>query len=571
MKRRSVFHAVGTGKRVLAAAFALAGVTGAFAVWFVPNVYSRPGIPDYDQRRRDLPDHGNAYCVPTSCVDMLKYMSENGLPGMDGSFGNSYDDVTNFIFNLSVQMGTTTAHGTHSGPAFDVMFNWTNSRTNKLLVHTLYGASWDWGKGTIRNRIAEGAICRIGYGRYYNYGGSWHRDGGHSMALVGYNFSGSQDFFRVRDPAKADGDLDKQGDFVTEDYDTRNLTFTTTTWGRRTHAMCTLFTGDNGANNQRHVYDGMHCILPVFAGWLNTEVYTSGGPGPKPVPGKFKASPPPFTSTSPWNFGDPTPVTQSFTPFDTVVDWCYDIGMLGVFYITPAGKIYYANLTTGDHFFIQTIPGARKLVVAGTTLDLFVLASTNAGDTLVRLERDQMTLEEGKVMNIAVLRKTVALPGRASALDVDPFAGGVAVLSKDMDKVWSFGEDLLPKTTTPVSPPPSGSGEPIFRIDPAFGEIVYTRRGSSQFFAILRGGPSRGPRTSPSFAQGIESIELCGNGVVMVQDGGRLYTYDHAGQEVQTQLSGLAVNGPTKLIRSHVAADTSQMVGPEWRDVSPED
>jgi len=570
MKRRSVFHAVGTGKRVLAAAFALAGVTGAFAVWFVPNVYSRPGIPDYDQRRRDLPGHGGMYCVPTSYVDILKYMSDNGMPGMDGSFGNSYGDITSFIFNLGFQMGTSTEHGTYGGPAFDVIYNWTNSRTNKILVHTLYGPSFDWGKGTIRNRVAEGAICRIGYGRYYNYGGSWHRDGGHSLALVGYNFSGSQDFFRVRDPAKADGDLDHQGDFVTENYDTRNLTFTTTAWGRRTHAMCTLFTGENGANDQRHVYDSMHCILPVFAGWLNTEVYTSGGPGPKPMPGKGKASTPSFTSMSPWNFGDPTPVTQTFTPVDTVVDWCYDIGSLGVFYITPLGKVYYANLTTGDHFLVQTIPGARRVVVAGTTLDLYILATVNTGDALIRLERDQMTLEEGRVMYNAIARKTINLPGKASCMDVDPFAGGVALLAKELDKVWSYDEDLVPKETTPV-PPPSGVGDPIFRIDPAFGEIVYARKGAQRFFAVARGTVTRGPRTSPTASRGIESFELCGNGVVMIQDGGILRTYDHSGLEVETQLTGLAVGGPTKLIRSHVAADTSKMVGPEWRDVSPEE
>ncbi|MBX3110524.1 MAG: hypothetical protein KF857_00820 [Fimbriimonadaceae bacterium] len=531
-----------------------------------PGYFYRQGIPDYDQRRGVLPNDGNMYCVPTSYVDLARYMSDNGMSSMSGGYWDDYVGNDGLIFLFGYLMATSATDGTYSHPAYNAFFTWTSNHTSLLVIHTLYGPSFNWGKNTIRNRLLDGSLCRIGYGRYKLYGGSWHRDGGHSLALAGYDFRGSVDAFFLRDPATDDGDLYDQSDFHVETYETRNITLTTAGHGKRTLALCTLFTGEN--NDKRHVYDNMHCILPVFAGWFNTTAYNDSI-SPKPVPGKGQSRLPSFTSVSPWNFGDPTPRTLTFDPAEPVVDWCYDIGSLGVFYLTDTGKLFYCNLVTGEHYLVTYVPGGRKVVVAGPSLDVFVLTTTNNGDRLVRLERDDMTLEEGRLTRNVIRRQSVSLPGDAAAMDVDTSSRGVALMSKGLDKVWMYNEGLVPQGSTAVTPPP-GDGEVVFRIDPARNEIVYARRGAHQFFAVSRSA-THGPRMSPYAAHGIESIELTGDGKAMVQDGGVLRTFDAAGLEVVTQLTGLSVMGQAKLIRSHVAAEPETMVGQEWRDVFPQE
>ena len=90
-------------------------------------------MPDFDQRRNGLPlsatsgDPGGVHCVPTSCANLLAYMSTHGFPALGPAYADweneeDYADITNFIFNLGIQMGTTPT-GTQGAPAFSTMWN----------------------------------------------------------------------------------------------------------------------------------------------------------------------------------------------------------------------------------------------------------------------------------------------------------------------------------------------------------------------------------------------------------------------------------------------------------------
>src|ERR1041385_5488114 len=74
----------------------------------------RENMYDYDQRRQGIAADGAMHCYPTSMVDLFRYMSMHGLPSMNGSYGNSYSDVTDWIEYLGILMMTNPSTGTNA-------------------------------------------------------------------------------------------------------------------------------------------------------------------------------------------------------------------------------------------------------------------------------------------------------------------------------------------------------------------------------------------------------------------------------------------------------------------------
>jgi hypothetical protein len=271
----------------------------------------------------------------------------------------------------------------------------------------------------------------------------------------------------------------------------------------------------------------------------------------------------------PWQPLDQRGVVPSeyrFTPREEMVDWIPGMGSLSAYYATRSGNVYRVNLVSGEHRLLRNLKGAKSLVEGGSTMDLYVLVEGQRADQIVKLERDDDSI---KVHN---------LPGRASALELDPMTGGPAVLDANLSQVHSLSEELDRRTTAGIPRVPTGSGEVIFKIDPKSGDILTTRKGATELVRAPRMNRSAmnvvemlsRPTTRQvlPMLRGITAITPTENGMVMVQDGTTVQTYDQSGVIRKTQLSDLQARGEVKIPHSHFAAKRGQMSGPEWRNIA---
>jgi hypothetical protein len=543
----------------------IAAATMAPAVVFDgPNFYERPGVRDYDQRRNVLPGDGSMYCVPTSYVDMFKYLAAAGLTNIDASFGGSYSDATSFIFTLGLLMGTGTTSGTNSETAFDVGSSWIHAHTGTLINNWFFGPDWDWGVGTIKNTVASGSIDVIGYGRYHfnSNHDEWERNGGHCVALAGYDYTSSTKKIIVSDPNSTSNDpngINGQGDFTHDYHDTSNISFHTADYGYITHARYTFYTGDYG--NDRRVIDSMHQIQPVWAGWFETTVHTSVNEG-SAGDGSVK-------TIVPFQFEGGNFQPHEVQPREEMVDWVYDLGLGAMFYVTKLGRIYYVDLTTGEDKLIHVVKGATALMVGGSTNDLYVLVHGDNADSIMCFERNDMHLEQNQAPD-GIRHVTKTLPGHGLALEYDPVTGGAAVLSSGLDKAWSFDEGLGPKPDLTVPPLEPGSGKVLFKIDHISGDVIMARDGDRHYWRAPRGSGET-LRHAVRTTHGITAIVPTENNCLLIQDGDVLQTYDRNGEVVETQFSNVVVGGPVKLSRSHFAGKRGTLVGPRWRNLTEEE
>ena len=201
--------------------------------------YHLSQMPDFDQSRETLPESssgvpGGMYCVPTSCTDLLGYMSSHGVSGVGPVFADwesqhNYGGITNFIRTLGSDMSTSGTGGTTGSNAYAAMFNRVvaptgfryivgyelRSRNNVVTLREL-----------CRSGIFQQAIQTVGYGRYDSLG--FHgtarvikRTGGHWMAFTGGMRSGTYRHLWANDPAGNNtGSWSHQSTFHRHHWDT---------------------------------------------------------------------------------------------------------------------------------------------------------------------------------------------------------------------------------------------------------------------------------------------------------------------------------------------------------------
>jgi len=584
MDRRPAIRAL-----LRASTFAAAGAIAASTAADYPVYQQRFGVPDFDQvwsiqtGTFPLGGWGRYHCVPTSYLNIFQYLDDNGLENMAWVLPRTDPDyetsISDELYRLGLGMGTEWwedgMQGTLSLPAYEYVTRHLAERApNVVMVNCFYGPDWDWGTRTIQKALSTGSIVRIGYGRYKSLGilgydpDTWYRDGGHSVTLVGFDYRNDNDkYLMVADPSTGDDERDfEQSPLSYDPKSTVNIRLKTSEHGYVSHARYTMAAGTDQVP-QRNIIDSMHQILPVYAGWEDTIVAelrtgassamalrTAAGAGKYKGDGSVRV-------VMPWRPREQAgslPSEFSFTPRERMVDWRLAVGELSAYYITHLGRVFRVDLMTGEHKLLHVLKGAKKLVEAGSTLDLYVLVEGRQRDRIVKIERDDNKLS------------TRELPGRGIALEYDPITQGAAVLDANLAEMHTVTEDLDAGATAKLPPLPSGSGAVIFKIDHRSGDLLLSRQGAFEYARHdRRTGRGISTRLRIGNSQGITALSPTENDLVIVQDGTRLMTFDRLGAEQKTQLTGLHATGPFEVTRSHFAAKAWQMTGPGWRNLWP--
>ena len=121
--------------------------------------YVLTGMADLDQRRDNVPNNGNWYCVPTATLDLMAYIASHGFPQV--APGNHpwqsqslYNTATGHEILLGVMMGTSATSGTGSSGTLAGTKAWLGSNLYLFNVNSYLKTS-DWAP-TIQN-LAQAA------------------------------------------------------------------------------------------------------------------------------------------------------------------------------------------------------------------------------------------------------------------------------------------------------------------------------------------------------------------------------------------------------------------------------
>ncbi len=170
---------------------------------------SRAGVPDFDQKRESapgivgLPNDGRMYCVPTSWVDWLGFMANNGYPEAIGASASVYGPqqwegpdpamtrynlIGGAISDMGDLMDTDPYDGTFNalGGLIDYLEDalpndyFTASRNKGA---TFSGVTFRPTPKDMAEVMAVGGLVTLHIGWYEDWGTHYERTGGHQVAL----------------------------------------------------------------------------------------------------------------------------------------------------------------------------------------------------------------------------------------------------------------------------------------------------------------------------------------------------------------------------------------------------
>ncbi len=513
--------------------------------------FIRSGMKDYDQKRSALPNTGNYYCVPTSYIDAFMYMGEHGMPQVDGGFTSSYSDINSFLAIMGVFMETDPYHGTGGGKAYSIAKNWISQRTSHALYHFRFGPDSNWGTGTIRNQLLTFGMVVIGRGKYQWDGTKYNRIGGHAVSVAGFDYpSSGNKYLKVYDP-NDDDNLNSQSSFTLTNKVAGNLTVPIAGQGNRTLSRYTTSTGSNG--DLLYLIDGMHTMMPTFAGWFN-------GTGAGTT----------FTVHWPWTWEDPShssAQTMTYTTPNTPIDWCFDLGETALYYLTSNGQVHRVDVVDQSDTTLTTIAGANKITVGGASRDIFVLKKVvlSINDSLVKINRNDNSLT------------TRGVSGHLLDIDWDVKGDCLTSISTSQSTVLRHNENLgLISTDRVLSLSyslPNFFADTYYSVDHNTGDILLGTQGTNAFQRLRRSG-KKWVATSHDLrvSSGLQAILPGENDLIFVQDGLTLWTVDQLGMPVNTDFSGLAVGSQLQTSKSFEATHPGSTSGPGWdtEDIDPE-
>ena len=534
--------------------------------------YVRCQIPDVDQRRSPdppftpgLPGGGGMYCVPTSALNFMAYLANQGFPTVapgPGDWGPEpgfppfaqYNAMTTAISLMGGLMGTDATNGTGDGsPGIKKWL--AGAGVGEQFTASLFYATgnysptiWDLGVAAVNG----GLIMPI-VGRYkpakdlpqeikdeleaagQELVGLW-RVGGHIMSMA---LARSADgVIGVRDPARPNnGAVFDQATFTTDEYEVDD----------------TLAKFDGKQRTQSKIVD------------LGTSGYLDGYFEIKPKYGMVsdKAS---ITFLHPIQLiGSDVPDEERITSYSTpsggdVIDVALRTGSGTHPYVVQGeNAIWQIDARTGNSTRFASVGNPRRIALGGPEQWLYALLPNH----VVALDRGGRQVARTQ------------LPVELADIAYDELRDQLVGTTEDGRSLVVFDPSLKEgETWSLIGSIPDNACLDDLHSDPATGVLWLLCEPLAQLIRVtLRSG--RTAETAMVELQGAEhptGLSVDDEGHLFVTDHGVVVEYDEQGRRVESSLfRGLPGGTSLEISRSFSNFDPETMSGPRYRNVLPED
>jgi len=542
---------------------AVASPTAFFARWSY--------VPDIDQRRLNLPNNGNMYCVPTAFMNWMAYIAHHGFPGVSPPGDQTiyhwhsdlpFIDMTGWLYDLGLLMETDGNLGTKGNKAVEGFIEWMNGKGFPYLLYD-YGVSDDF---TPRHsHISDWTLRKcpvvMGVGWYAVDTApppfppiDFHvRVGGHSVTLVSVARSGTDREVGIRDPA-SDNNLQPFGPATQSPATTEYYGFLAEQVVHSTYGARIM---DKVENYGSGYFDGYTVIVPL-------SVLTTVDDGLKigihtPAPWSWESAPP----LQEIDIGSPTQIADARnvpgTPEVCIVTEADPIGG------KIPSKVWRVNLVTGQATEFASFANAKKIVF-GRKRQLYVLD----GSTIRRFNYDASPPVE---------LNSVFIGGSPDAIAFNDFNDTLLIHSPGGDRIFILKADLSETALPILDLPPDEvilDGQTFMVPRPGTSHIFLTSEGSQAVYLVaqnLMGATvltlMEGEITAP------ESFNMGDDYTMYISENGLLRVYPpdpiHGTwvEDPGSPFAGLATLGPVEVPRSRSNQDPPSPEDPAFFNVLP--
>jgi len=522
-----------------------------------------PGVPDLDQTRNIggnvLPGSGEMYCAPTSAVDWMVNLYNEGITNVipPPPNGNQYD--YNYDTNLIDQMGsaaymqTDPVNGTYGGPFQSGVINWLNTYLPSVPynVNFIQGSSAsappllsDMANAVVNN--SGGGLTDISavIGWYCsnkdpNNPGAVYRCGGHVVPLTAawrnlhvlpHGFVG------INDPDWPGVVGPPQSAFTTNVYSTSEAQLSVASCpsggpcpGTATVTQTmTQLVGYSGGNAY---FDGALEMVPSFVlSYDGSQLL--GAWAPKGLEIRHKAC-------------------LECLVRDLAI---HSLGRDADYLVDHSDSIYRWDPISKQVKEIATVLGAHRLAAGGYDDDLYV----DALHVVVRLNR------RGELVARSELRQS-------DAIAFDEFTQTLVSLSRATQTVTRFSIDFHKRADVKLEADVcegSPADAPVrLSVSETSGEI-WVRCDGSSTAARVAGG--RILRVRLADTEGATGLFVNGQGHILVSVDQHLVEFDGSGKRVKSSyLSGLSTGRDFQLSRSVSNVDPKLLTGPAYYNITP--
>lgn len=520
-------------------------------------------MPDLDQRRSDLPNNGNMYCVPTAAINLFAYAANHGFPFVYPGPGpwqaqSKYDDATSAIQLAGLLMGTTPLGGTNGDGA---IFGYTMLAGASPILTSKNEFLSGWigpNMPQIAKLVMQGWIVSFGYGRYdlidVPSGPYYRRDGGHAITFTGAGAAFGNRSFRARDPAD-DSNLttqsafaDRQGSWAIELRKIQGID------GLR--LMTVLNPGQSPFTEA--MIDSLSAIRPKFG-----MSFAPTGADPNEPPKIKLHDPAPLLGSV-----NLIPSETPLPPGSQLADMAFHPQMTDLLLLLKEGpnpaKLFIFDPVTGAMNHMPEEPLDLKRIAVSRKGPIF---GFDSGGKLYR-----MSPHDG-----AVLNAQSSLPPPA-ALAADDANDAVWILSVAQRRLVRFGETLGPAQVNWLLPPEVPlAGDGSVTVNPVTGKPYLCTEGSDSIFGVTQ---------NPDGPIEIETISLPGiirpralqfgpTGELMVICDGSvrvLRFIEESGWQIDTSdpFHGIEARAPFIITPARSNFEPELHSGPGWYDLPPE-
>lgn len=549
----------------LCRAFPAIGALVALSCAASAQVWIRPNVPDLDQRRDPLPGDGAMYCAPTSAIDYMAYLADRGFPnlmlGQTGPWQTSsnptYNTVTNQIALMGGFMGTTASGGTTGGLHSGLSFYLNTLAPGKFTTYSQYG---EVGINNILFEFVRRNLVIIAYGKYFEAGGTWFRDGGHVVAVmrvdVGSSTSGGLGW---KDPNTSDS-INAQSAFATAFSDTSRQSVSI---GFNNVRRWRLWDVAPTSSRRRYV-DSMHVIQPLVA--LSTPTNTGLGLNSAALAVLHPVIMP-YSDQAPYEV---IPLPDGDTTTDIALHPGGGFAACVTSSAFPTGRwVYVVDLGDGS---VRPIASFTRTSPVRIDFDRFGRLLVSSSGVITTYELDER-LGWVEVASRAPL-------DQVDAMQFDDERDVITTITVANHRLTQYplegGSPVDRALPTAVSLNSSAS----LAIDPKSEVYFLGSRQSPTVYVVKPLGPSSGQlvveQTITAGLTGpVEGITIGDDGALLVSNGSGMTKLNPVmgtgGNIIWTpattsDFDGFDVNGPIRVARSRTNQDNSELADPGWNN-----